>query len=217
MINFSEVVMLLRCISLNNHFFNPQVNDLLHSLLFKSSISTKKLVRLGFTWKLLKKNLQVLKDNKFCMKKRYTVEHFSHSPIFLPLWFFRRKKCIVLVVSLALTTGVTFPVSLWRNGGWKLFFSLWLFFFLVGCQSNNVSAGASSWFCSVTLFNRTMNCKGLVQVDSWGHRFSQCRCALLLGECGNSSLWVLLRGALLTEKKQRRGNQSIYSVSSGLD
>lgn len=55
MVKFSEVVMFLRLIPPNNHFFNPQIENLLCSLVFQSILSTYKSVRLRLTWQFLKK------------------------------------------------------------------------------------------------------------------------------------------------------------------
>lgn len=161
--------MLLRCIPPNNNFFNPQVKDLLHSLLFKSSLSTKKLVRLGFTWQLLKKIfLQALKDNKHCAEKRYTMELFSHSLIFMP-WYncdFSEGRMYCFGGFSCLNHRCNLPNSSTEEWWLKTPFPLSLFFSVVGCHSDNVYGGASSWLCSVTLFSHTMNRKGLEQADA---------------------------------------------------
>lgn len=177
-------------------------------------------MRLGFTWQFLKK--------KYVFKLWKTINSVwrkdTQWSTSLILWFFCRgtivifqmEECVVLVVSLVLTTGVTIPISLQTNGGWKCFSPFHCFSSLWGAIAIRCPVGPAAGFvvslCSATPWLAKDWCKqvledtGLVSADG-------------LCWCGNvgSSLWVFLRGTLRRERKQRRGKQSIYSISRGLD
>lgn len=147
-----------------------------------------------------------MKDNKFYMKKRYTMEHFSHSLIFLP-WYncdFSEGKMYCFGGFSCLNHSCNFPNISIEEWWLKTLFPLLLFSFVEGCHSNEVAGGASSSLCSVTLLNHTMNCKGLGQADSWGHGFSQCRCALLRGKYGNLLMGFLKWDILKREETKKR-------------